>query len=97
MTRTLTFLFAVMLAGLIGLYTASAQETAPSTPTLTEVQRLQVLNAAKDVELWQLKAQQAATEFEKARVTLTKLIEAVTPTGYQLNEKLELVKLPEAK
>lgn len=62
-------------------------------PVLTEVQRLQVLNAAKDVELWQLKAQQAASEFEKAQAALAKLIATVTPSGYRLNEKLELVKV----
>lgn len=71
----------------------SVELYARDAPVLTEVQRLQVLNAAKDVELWQLKAQQAANEFEKAQTALMKLVATVTPTGYRLNEKLELVKV----
>lgn len=84
----------------------AAQQPAPSAspaipaaqaPALTDLQKLQILNAAKDIELWQLKAQQAASEFEKARATLQQLLAAMTPAGYQINDKLELVKLPEAK
>lgn len=66
-----------------------------SEPTLTDMQRLQLQNGALAVELWQMKAQQAQSEFEKARAGLKKLIADVTPAGYQMNEKMEFEKLPE--
>lgn len=66
----------------------------PTAPALTDVQKLQVQNAVQAVELWQLRAQNAASEFEKAREALTKLVASVTPSGYQLSEKLELVPVP---
>jgi len=65
--------------------------------TLTEVQRLQVLNAAKDVEIWQLKVQQATVELDRSRDVLTKLIASVTPAGYRMNDNLELIAIPESE
>ncbi len=70
----------------------TAGNATPDTPVLTEVQKLQLINAAKDVEIWQLKAQQAASEFEKARTTLQQMAVSMTPDGYVINEKLELVR-----
>lgn len=61
---------------------------------LTEVQKLQLQVAAKEVEIWQLRTLAAQTEFEKARTALKTLIDTVTPAGYVLNEKLEFVKVP---
>lgn len=74
--------------------TASAED---KPPALSEVQRLQIQNAAQAMEIWQLKAQQAASEFEKARAHIQELIATVTPKGWQLNDKLEFVKLPDPK
>lgn len=82
---------AILLFLLVPLH---AQETAP---TLTEVQRLQVLNAAKDVEIWKLRVAQSAGELEKANVALARTIGSVTPAGYHLNDKLELEPLPKDK
>jgi hypothetical protein len=69
-----------------------AKPEAPKPPApLTEVQRLQVQNLLQSIELWQLKAQTAATEGTKARESLTKFLQAVTPTGWRLNDRLEFV------
>lgn len=70
-----------------------AQEK-PQPPALTEVQKLQIKNAAQAIELWQLKAQQAASEFEKARDAFQKLITAATPEGYVIDDQLNLVPAP---
>ncbi len=59
-------------------------------PVLTDVQKLQLQNTAQMIELWQLKAQQAAAEFEKAKDTFQKLIATFTPPGYVITDKLEL-------
>jgi hypothetical protein len=83
----------VVLFLLLG--TSLAAQKPDTAPALTEMQRLQVVNALQAVELWQLKAQQAASEFEKARDALQKLVATVTPPGYQLNDKLEFTKTPE--
>lgn len=82
--RLLLIAVVVFIASLV----LFAQEGS-STPTLTELQKLQVLVAAKDVEIMELRTQQA-------RDNLQKVIALVTPAGYQLNDKLELVKV-EAK
>ena len=91
----------VLLVLLVSVVGVTAQEakapTPPTPPSLSEVQKLTVQNAAKDVELWQLRAQAAATEYDKARAVLTKLIADVTPAGFQLNEKLDLVPVPPEK
>ena len=88
---------AVLLFMALGVALAAQIPTSKpdAAPALTEVQRLQVVNALQAVELWQLKAQQAASEFEKARDALQKLVATVTPPGYQLNDKLEFTKTPE--
>jgi len=57
-------------------------------PSLTDVQKLQLLNASKDVELLELRLQHA-------RETLQRMVTIMTPPGYRMTDKLELVKLPE--
>lgn len=49
-------------------------------PTLTDLQKLQLVNALKDVEIAQLKLQA--------------VIAAVTPAGYRLTERMELEPIP---
>lgn len=68
---------------------------APAQPTLTEAQKLQVVNAAKDVEIWALRAQVVAGELEKAQKALAALRVAVAPKGYRLTDQLQLEKVPD--
>lgn len=69
----------------------------PAAPTLTTEQKLAVQNAAQQLEILQLRAQAIARDFEAARAALQQLVSAVTPEGYTLNDRLELVKVPEPK
>lgn len=95
MTRLL--LTASLLPFTLVLLVGQAQAPKPDAkpPALTDVQKKDILLASKDVEIWQLRMQQAASEFEKAQARLTTLIKAHTPEGYQMNDKLELVKVPD--
>lgn len=69
--------------------------TAP--PALTVEQKQQITIALQQVTIWELQAQRAAAEVEKARAAAQQLVSAIVPPGYSINEKLELVKLPEPK
>jgi hypothetical protein len=84
---------ALVLALLMVAPTVAADGPAKA-PALTSEQRKDILLASKDVELWQLRTQQAAAEFEKARATLQKLVASLTPAGYTMTDKLELVPEP---
>lgn len=86
--------FKTLLAIVVFCLIANLGAQENKKPELTEVQKLQIVNASKDVEIWQLRTQQAASEYEKARLALKQIIENVTPKGYQLNEKLELIEIP---
>lgn len=88
MKRLLTYLTIALLAqaALVGL--VKAQESAPSP--LTDVQKLSIINAAKDVEI-------ASLRLDAAKSAMQKLIDANVPSGYQLNEKLDLVKIEKPK
>jgi len=66
---------------------AHAQTAAPKPPVLSDVQKLQILGAAKDLEIAQLK-------LDAARLAMQQLITAVTPAGYQITDKLELAPVP---
>jgi hypothetical protein len=80
---------------LVGVFVRAQEAPKAATgPTLSEVQKLTIQNKAKDVELWQLRAQQAASEYDKARADLTKLLAEVTPQGFTLNDRLDLVPVP---
>lgn len=68
------------------------QSSTPAPPTLSELDRLKIINASQQVELWQLKVQQAVGEYQKAQAEFAKQIAAVTPDGWVLNDKLEFVK-----
>lgn len=99
MNRTQRFLawqLAVIVLYVLLAPWPAAQSGAPSDvkpPALTELQKKDILLAAKDVEIWQLRAQQAASEYQKASEAMQKLVAAATPPGYRLNEKLEPVKI----
>ena len=92
----------IVLLFTVGLCRAAAQE-APAPPVkveavkpadLTEVQRLYLQTLVQQVELWQLKAREAERGFTDSQTALKKLLTEITPAGYQINERLELVKLP---
>lgn len=74
-----------------------AQMDALTTPTLTTEVKLTIQNAAQELEILQLKAQQIAMAFEQARARLQQLIAAHTPEGYVINDKLELQKVAPKK
>lgn len=76
------------------LYGQEVATTVPP-PALTELQRAQLLYASSQVELWELRTQTAASSLERARASLQKMIVDMTPSGYRMTEKMELVKLPE--
>lgn len=91
--------FVVTLAALTFAATlVVAQEKAepPKPPTLSEVQRLQLQNAAQTLEIWKLRAEQATSEFAKAREGFNKLIVTMTPVGYVITDQLELIPDPKA-
>ena len=93
MTRTLTLW--IVLGVLLAALSLTVRADEPKPPRLTSEQKKDILLAVKDVELWQLKLQQAATELDKAKKALDTLVAASTPAGYQLTDRLDLVKLPE--
>ncbi len=75
-------LLVVLVLGILftGLH---AQEKAPS---LSDVQKLSLIAASKDVDIAKLK-------LEAAQVALQRQIDAVVPLGYKLGDHLELVKI----
>jgi hypothetical protein len=82
----------------LALLTTLPPDQAPAPPTaapaLTLEQKQAIQLAAKDIEIAQLHAQQAAAEFNAAREALAKLLALYVPAGYQLNEKFELIPIP---
>lgn len=68
-----------------------------AAPVLSDAVKSQIVIAAQAARIAELEAQRAISELEKARAALQQAIAAHTPAGYQLNDKLELVKLPEPK
>lgn len=63
----------------------AVKPAAPAAPVLTDAQKQQIQIAALVAENLQLKAQQA-------QQALQILVQQLTPEGYVMNEKLELVK-----
>lgn len=59
--------------------------TPPTTPTLTEVQRLQLQTVSQRIELAQLRAQAAQVEYDKARNDLQALLKSLQKDGYTLD------------
>lgn len=94
MSRIVACLLGAILGGTLWAQAPDSKPPDPKTPTLTAEQRTTLLLAAKDVEIWQLRLQQAATELDKARTAVQQIVTTITPPGYVLNEKLELVKAP---
>jgi hypothetical protein len=77
----------VLVLALVGA--AFAQDA--QAPQLTDVQKLQLQNAAQRVEIAQLRAQQAMGEFER-------LVQSLQVQGYELDlQKLTYVKKDEPK
>lgn len=64
------------------------QPTVPpagTPPKLTDVQRLKILNAAQQVEIWQLKIQQGVAAMKDAREALDTLLKEAAVPGWELN------------
>ena len=80
----LTFVVAIALAS-----TVFAQQAAAPAP-LTDVTKLQIINAFQAVEIAELKLREAIATREA-------VMKSVTVPGYQLNEKLEYVPMQEQK
>ena len=74
----------------IAVASTAFAERADAPAPLTDVQKLQIINAAQAAEIAELRAQQA-------REALQRALAAVAVPGYQLNEKLEYVKAPPKK
>ena len=71
-----------------------------TAPELTESDKKEIVEKANarqmlatQLENFQLKAQMTSLDLEKATTALNQLIAQKTPTGYQINDKLELVKV----
>ncbi len=84
---------AVVLA-CVAMDHAQTPPVAAKPPTLSEVQKLRLVTAAKDVEVWQLRRQVVDQGLQKAQAALQELIAASTPAGYKLTDGLDLVALP---
>lgn len=89
--KTFSIIAALTLALVSSTLKSVAQEKAPEPPALTDVQKLRIQGAAQAVEIWQLRAQLAAMELEKARKVLNDLVASSTPEGYVINDQLLLV------
>lgn len=63
----------------------AVHEAPSATPTLTEVERLRLMTHAQQLEIAQLRLQQAARDFEQARAAWTAQVEAVQRDGYTLD------------
>lgn len=72
---------------------AKPASPSPAPPVLSETDRLKVINASQAVEIATLKLQSAAVDVQRTRAEFDRLVAAVTPTGWQLNDKLEFVKV----
>lgn len=79
--------FWLPLAVLVAHGQAAVEKTAAIEPQLSDVQKLSLMTIAKDVEI-------ATLKLDAAKVALQRLIDSVVPAGYELTDKLELVKKP---
>ncbi len=75
-----------------GQTTKDAEHT--KVPVLSTDERKDLQLLVKDLEIWQLKAQQAASEFEKARAALTQKVGQLTPPGWRLTDTLVFEPVP---
>lgn len=75
---------------------AAAPAAAPVLSDADKKEIVDKVNArqmlATQLENFQLKAQMTSLELDKATTALNQLIQEKTPAGYQINDKLELVK-----
>ncbi len=86
---------AVVLVFLLGLGLSMRAQAPP--PDLSEVQRLQLQVLSQQIELAQLRAQQAQADFDKARTALTTLLQTLAQPGYDLDlQRLVYVPTPAA-
>jgi len=94
MKRIYWLIVVVVVVGLFSVLHGQETSASQKVPALTDVQKLTIQSAAKDVEIWQLRAQQATSEYQKAQAALQQYVASVTPAGYQITDKLELVPVP---
>lgn len=73
---------------------AAGKATEAAAPVLSETDRLRLVVASQAVEIATLKVQTAAGELQRARGEWDRLVGVVTPAGWVLNDRLELVKAP---
>ncbi len=95
-----SMLSCLFLALVIALPVAAQEKPVTAdakAPVFTEVQQLQFTNAAQAKELWMLKAQQAADQFQKANEALNALIGSFAKDGYDLTQNKETGKLEYVK
>jgi hypothetical protein len=75
---------------------AAADGAKTAQPALTEVQRLQIANLSKQLELNQTQIKAAQLEFDRAAQTLSQMVQALQVPGYDLNlQTLEYAKKPD--
>jgi len=82
-----TWLVLALCVAMFAVIVAQAPDPEIPKPTLTEVQKLQILNAAKDLEIAQLR-------LDAARAVMQTLVTALTPPGFQITSKLDLEPVP---
>jgi len=79
--RALAFAFVFFGLALVG----SSQESSRQVPSLTEVQRLQLIVLKQRLEIAQWKAQAVQTEFQAARRELDTLSQSLQVEGFSLD------------
>lgn len=62
-----------------------ATEPKATRPTLTQVQRLELVSALQQIEIAQLRAQMAQRDFDAAKDRLRGLVESAKHPGYVLD------------
>jgi hypothetical protein len=85
--------------GALTVRAITAQDTAPkAAPSLTQEQKLTLQTIAQRIEIAQLKAQQAQSDFDRARQDLAASLKALQVEGYTLDlNTLSYTKKPDAK
>jgi hypothetical protein len=74
---------AVVVGLIVGMAVRPVAGAAP--PSLTETQKLQVQNSLQGLEIMRLRAENAAKDFEAARVRATAYLETLKQDGFDLD------------
>lgn len=89
-------LVGVVLAIVLLVVTAALAQS-PSSPALTVEQKQAIQILAQRIELAQLRAQAAQSEFDRARGELASMLQSLQKDGFDLNlQTMEYVKKPAA-